>query len=444
MDDITPLQISRLIELDDSDLEDYELLYKQLHANPELSHQEFATAKSVASKLRSIPGLEVYENIGGAGVAAVLRNGSGRTVLLRSELDALPILEETHLPFASKKTMRDESDGILKPVMHACGHDMHIVCLLAAVSTLVAIKHTWAGTLVVVFQPAEETGEGAQRMIDGGLYDVVPIPDVLLAQHVVAKRVGSIGMRSGAMLAASDSLKLTFRGRGGHASMPDRTIDPIVMAASTVMRLQTIVSRQINPSQGFAIVTVGSLNAGQTANIIPQTAEMKINVRTADLDTRRKVLTSIERIAQAESHASGADQSPLLETISKFPVTVNDTATTEKLQDTFRAIFSDNFDPMWPRSNASEDFTNLGAAVGKPCCFWFFGCIDSKTWDDAEKKGRLSQDIPVNHSPSFTPATQPTLKIGRKAMVAGALTFLSKGDAGSAQDNICLPSPTPL
>ncbi|KAL7927963.1 metal-dependent amidase/aminoacylase/carboxypeptidase [Trichoderma austrokoningii] len=430
--DLTPLQISCLVEFDDSDMEDYELLYKQLHSNPELSHQEFATAKTVASKLHAIPGIEVHENIGGAGVAAVLRNGSGKTVLLRSELDALPVLEETHLPFASKKTMRDNSDGILKPVMHACGHDMHITCLLAAVEALVAIKQAWAGTLVVVFQPAEEIGEGAQRMVDDGLYSTVPIPDVLLAQHVVAKRVGSIGMRSGAMLAASDSLKLTFRGKGGHASMPDRTIDPIIMVASTVMRLQTIVSRQINPSQGFAIVTVGSLNAGQTANIIPQTAEMQINVRTADVDTRQSVLASIERIAQAESQASGTEQTPLVETISKFPITVNDKGVTERLQETFQAIFSDDLDPMWPRSNASEDFTNLGAAIGKPCCFWFLGCIDGKTWDDAKKQGRLSQDIPVNHSPAFAPAIQPTLRIGRKAMVAGALTFLSKGNTGGA------------
>lgn len=426
MHDITPLEISSFIELNDSNLECYEVLYKQLHSQPELSHQEFTTAKTVASKLRTVPGMEVYENIGGTGVAAVLRNGPGKTVLLRSELDALPILEETNLPYASKKTMRDESDGVVKAVMHACGHDLHIVCLLAAIDTLAKTKHFWTGTLVAVFQPGEELGNGAQRMIDGGLYDMVPIPDVLMAQHVVAKRAGRIGMRSGVMMAASDSLRLTFRGRGGHSSMPDRTIDPVIMAASTVMRLQTIVSRQISPSQEFAIVTVGSLNTGQAANIIPQKAEMQINVRTTNIDTRRQVLASIDRIAKAESNASGAEQVPLIETITTFPITENDKQTTEKLQDTFKAIFSDEFDPMWPRSNASEDFTNLGAAVGKPCCFWFFGGIDGNTWDDAEKKGRLSQDIPVNHSPFFAPSVQPTLKIGRNAMIAGALTFLSK------------------
>ncbi|KAJ5154989.1 Amidohydrolase [Penicillium coprophilum] len=425
MDEFRPLQISNLIGLNDLDVKEYEALYKELHSHPELSHQEFTTAKTIAERLRTFPDLEVYENIGGTGVAGVLRNGPGKTVLLRSELDALPIFEETYLPFASKKTMRDESDGVVKPVMHACGHDMHMVCLLAALDTLVAIKHIWAGTLVIVFQPAEELGEGAQRMIEGGLYDLVPIPDVLMAQHVVAKPVGCIGMRPGVMLAGSDSLKLTFHGRGGHASMPDRAIDPVVMVASTVMRLQTIVSRQISPSQEFAIVTVGSLNAGQAANIIPQKAEMQVNIRTAHSETRKKVLASIERIAKAESNASGAEEEPLIETITNFPITENDETTTERLQGTFGAVFSDGFDPEWPRSNASEDFTKLGLAVGKPCCFWFLGCIDSKTWDKAEKHGRVSQDIPVNHSSSFAPAIQPTLKIGRNAMVAGALTFLS-------------------
>ncbi|KAJ6143897.1 Amidohydrolase [Penicillium samsonianum] len=426
MEAFQPTQISSLIGLNVSDLEDYEALYKKLHSHPELSHQEFTTANIVAEKLRTVPNLEVYDNIGGTGIAAVLRNGPGKTVLLRSELDALPILEETHLPFASKKTMLDESDGVVKPVMHACGHDMHMVCLLAALDTLVTTKHIWTGTLVIVFQPAEELGEGAQRMIDGGLYDLVPIPDVLMAQHVVAKPVGRIGMRPGVMLAGSDSLKLTFRGRGGHASMPDRAIDPVVMAASTVMRLQTIVSRQISPSQEFAIVTVGSLNTGQAANIIPQKAEMQVNIRTAHSYTRKKVLASIERIAKAESSASGADEEPLIEAITNFPITENDKITTERLSDTFEAVFSNGFDPDWPRSNASEDFTKLGLAVGKPCCFWFLGCIDSNTWDEAEKKGRVSQDIPVNHSSSFAPAIQPTLTIGRNAMIAGALTFLSK------------------
>ncbi|KXG46501.1 Amidohydrolase [Penicillium griseofulvum] len=426
MDGFQPSEISHLIGLNDSGLEDYEILYKELHSHPEISHQEFDTAKIVAGKLRTLPGLEVHENIGGTGVAAVLRNGPGKTVLLRSELDALPILEETHLPFASKKTMRDESDGVIKPVMHACGHDMHMVCLLAALDTLVATQQTWTGTLVVVFQPAEELGEGAQRMVDGGLYDLVPIPDVLMAQHVVAKPVGRIGMRSGVMLAGSDSLKLTFRGRGGHASMPDRAIDPVVMAAGTVMRLQTIVSRQISPSQEFAIVTVGSLNTGQAANIIPQKAEMQVNIRTAHPETRKKVLASIERIAKAESSASGAEEEPLIETITNFPITENDKTTTERLQSTFKTVFLDQFDPEWPRSNASEDFTKLGLAVGKPCCFWFLGCISRKTWDDAEKKERIAEDIPVNHSASFAPAIRPTLEIGRSAMVAAALTFLSK------------------
>ncbi|KAF7719261.1 Amidohydrolase family protein [Penicillium ucsense] len=420
----TPLEILYFVEEGNSNLENYESLYKQLHSNPELSHQEFSTARMIAAKLRTFPGLKVYEKIGGTGVAAVLHNGPGKTVLLRSEMDALPIMEETNLPYSSKKTARDEGDGLTKPVMHACGHDIHMACLLAAIDDLVKRRQCWSGTLVAVFQPAEERGEGAKRMVDGGLYDLVPIPDVLLAQHVVGKKAGIIGMRTGVMMSAADSIKLTFRGKGGHASMPETTIDPVIMAASTIMRLQTIVSRQISPSQDFAVVTVGKLSAGHAPNIIPQQAEMQINVRTADENTREKVLNSIGKIARAESMASGAEEEPLIETMTRFPLTRNDTTTTENVQKTFEAVFAGELDANWPRSNASEDFTDLGTVVGKPCCFWFFGGIDKDTWD--ERKGRTTQDIPDNHSPLFAPAIQPTLTIGRNALIAGALTFLSK------------------
>lgn len=419
MSEFTAADIDQFINSSSNiDYKPYEEFYKHLHSNPELSHKEWATAKTVASKLRDIAGCEVHENIGTTGVAAVLRNGSGKTVLLRSELDALPVLEKTGLAYSSKVTE--------KPIMHACGHDMHMTCLMAAVYTLAASRNQWSGTLVIIFQPAEELGNGAQTMVDGGLYDKVPVPDVLLAQHVVANRVGTLGMRVGTMMASSNSLKVTFHGRGGHASMPDRTIDPVIMAASTAVRLQTIVSRQISPSEEFAVVTVGSLNAGDTANIIPAKAEMQINIRTAAEETRGKVLRSIERIVRAESNASGAEQDPVLDTIAKFPITENDKTTTEKLQGTFQSLFSQGFNPNWPRSNASEDFTDLGKAVGKPCCFWFFGGVDSKTWDTAKEKGRMAEDIPVNHSPFFAPTIQPTMKTGTEAMVAGALTFLSK------------------
>jgi amidohydrolase len=229
----------------------YEHLYKHFHANPELSNQEEATAARCVSELQTIsPDFDIKPNIGGHGIAAILFNGPGSTVLLRADFDALPIEERTGLPYASKIRMHD-ADGVEKPVMHACGHDMHISCLLGAAETLVAAREKWSGTLVFVFQPAEERGTGAQAMIDDGLYDSerhgVPVPDVVLGAHVMPHRAGVIGTRRGLLMSAADSMRITLHGRGGHASMPHRLVDPVVMAASTVMRLQTIVSREVDP-----------------------------------------------------------------------------------------------------------------------------------------------------------------------------------------------------
>nr|KMM67939.1 hippurate hydrolase [Coccidioides posadasii RMSCC 3488] len=389
MPEFTPTEIGDLIRHHEVDFAPYEELYKHLHAYPELSHQEYKTAATIAARLRRVPGLEVFENIGGTGIAAVFRNGDGKTVLLRSELDGLPIKEQTNLPYA------------------------------------MSAKSEWSGTLVIIYQPAEELGNGAIRMVNDGLYDKVPKPDVLLGQHILPQRAGRFGMRSGTVMAASDCLKVTFTGRGGHASMPHRTIDPIVMAASTVVRLQTIVSREINVSQEFAVVTVGSFNAGNAANIIPEQAEIQLNVRTTDENTRKRVLSSINRIIKAEGEASGAIQAPQIETTLQFPLTINDPTVTQKVQQTFGSLFSPDFTAEWPRSNASEDFTVLGTSIGRPCCFWFVGCTAAEIWEEAEENGTLS-DIPGNHSAFFAPDVLRTMQIGMSSLVAGALSFLSK------------------
>ncbi|KAL9122208.1 MAG: hypothetical protein Q9187_001243 [Circinaria calcarea] len=407
------------------DLAPYEILRKHFHSHPELSLQESSTADTVASHLRALGVYEIHEGIGGHGVAAVLRNGGGKTVLLRADMDALPVEEKTGLPFASTVTMKD-TDGVVKPVMHACGHDVHVTCLLAAAEALAELAKksddTWKGTLVLVFQPNEERGGGAKAMVDDGLYDKVPIPDVVLGQHVLPFKAGRLGSRVGIMLAASDSFKVTLSGRGGHASMPNRTIDPVVMAASVVMRLQTIVSREVDPS-GMVVITVGSLQAGQTENVISDRAELRLNVRTIDRDTREKVLSSIRRIIKAECEASGASEPPLIESTSSFPATVNDQETTETLHSSFRDFF-DEYNDDQPRMNGSEDFSYLGTAIGKPCSFWFIGGIDPDLWDEVEKKGRIAEEIPVNHSPFFAPVMQPTLRIGVDALCLAAMTFL--------------------
>ncbi|MCJ1235970.1 hypothetical protein MMC14_003946 [Varicellaria rhodocarpa] len=400
----------------------YEKLREHLHSHPELSLQETSTAATVASCLHSLHVYEIYEHIGSHGVAAVLRNGGDKTVLLRADMDALPVEEKTGLPFASKVTMRD-ADGVVKPVMHACGHDIHVTCLLAAAEWLAKMpRDMWRGTVVLVFQPNEERSDGARAMVEDGLYDKVPKPDVVLGQHVMSHRAGVIGSRPGIMLAASDSFKVTLYGRGGHASMPDKTCDPVVMAAAVVMRLQTIVSREVDPSD-MAVVTVGSLQAGHTENIIADRAELRINVRTISRETREKVLAAIRRIVKAECEASGAPDPPLIESTSSFPLTMNDESVTKKLAAAFGNAFKD-FDDDLPRVNGSEDFSYLGTSIGRPCSFWLIGGTDPKTFDDAKEKGRLSEDIPVNHSPFFAPVMQPTIGIGMDALTLAAMTFL--------------------
>ena len=413
--------ILELISPSRPDLAYYETLRKHFHSHPELSQQESSTAATVVDHLRSLNAYEIHEKIGGHGVAAVLKNGSGKTILLRADMDALPVEEKTGLSYASKVTMKD-FDGVTKPVMHACGHDIHVTCLLAAAEWMVRIRSMWAGTLVLVFQPDEERSGGAKRMVDDELYDKVPMPDILLGQHVMPGRAGRIGNRIGVMLAAADSFKVTLFGRGGHASMPNTTVDPVVMAASVVMRLQTIVSREVDPST-MAVVTVGSMQAGQTENIIADKAELKINVRTIDLKTREKVLSSIRRIVKAECDASGATEPPLFESQGSFPATVNDEGVTKLLQESFGVAF-DEFDPDMDRVNGSEDFGQLGSSIGKPYSFWLIGGTDPKLWDEAEKKGRLAEDIPVNHSGHFAPVMQPTIQVGMDAMATAAMTFL--------------------
>ncbi|KAL8812158.1 MAG: hypothetical protein Q9223_000916 [Gallowayella weberi] len=417
--------LSSLLASSPVDFDFYEALYKHFHSQPELSYQEAQTAAKAASLLRSLnAGYQVHTSIGGHGLAGVLKNGPGKTVLLRADMDALPVKEDTGLEYASKVTMRD-NDGVNKPVMHACGHDFHVTALLAAAERLAKLKESWSGTLIVLFQPNEERAGGAQMMVDDGLYGKIPIPDIVLGQHVMPQRTGYIGCRIGNIMSEADSFKITLFGRGGHGSMPHRTVDPVVMAASVVMKLQTIVSREVDPDQ-FAVVTVGSLQAGQTVNIISDKAEVLVNVRTQNHEVRNRVLASIRRVVKGECEASGATKEPLIEETTHFPLSVNDEAVTMEVQKSFRAFFGEQFDPNTACSTASEDYSILGSSQGKPCCFWFFGGTDEKVWDDAEKRGRLAEDVPVNHSPFFAPVIQPTLAAGIDALCLAALTFVKK------------------
>ncbi|WP_350339518.1 amidohydrolase [Pengzhenrongella frigida] len=290
-----------------SEPDDLVAVYRDLHAHPELAFQETRTAAIVAAWLTR-HGYEVLAEVGRTGVVGVLANGSGPTALLRADMDGLPVAEGTGLSYASTAVGVDES-GAEVPVMHGCGHDVHVTCLLGAAAQLASARDTWRGTLLLVFQPAEEIAAGARAMIDDGLFERVGRPDVILGQHVAPLPAGVIGLRSGPAFAATDTLRITLYGRGAHASRPEVSVDPVVMAAATVMRLQGVVAREVSATD-LAVVTVGALRAGTAANVIPDDAELLVNVRTYSPDVRARVLAAIARIVRGEAAASDAPREP--------------------------------------------------------------------------------------------------------------------------------------
>ncbi|RHZ46503.1 hypothetical protein CDV55_100194 [Aspergillus turcosus] len=408
-----------LIEKYRPDLTPFEETYRQIHASPELSGQEEQTSATAASHIQSL-GFDVHTHIGGYGVAGVLRNGPGPTVLLRADMDALPVEEKTGLPYASTKTAID-ADGETVPVMHACGHDTHVVSLMASASLLHSAREHWSGTLICVFQPAEEHVSGARAMIEDGLYERVPKPDVVLAQHLVRMKAGTVSIRAGRLLTAADGIDVRVYGRGGHGSAPQSCIDPIVIGAAIVTRLQSIVSREVAPGE-LAVVTCGSIHAGHKSNIIPDELELKLSVRTYDKATRERVIACIKRIVEAECEASGAVEKPSVEIVSSTPATINDEATVRALKETFGSYFQEDLVESEPIA-ASEDFSLLATAVGAPYVMWTYGGVDAETWDDAVAKGTVNE-LPNNYSPFFAPCIQPTLRTAVDAMSLGALTFL--------------------
>jgi len=292
--------------------------YRHLHQHPELSHQEHDTAAQVADRLKGF-GYQVHEGIGGTGVVGVLENGKGPTVLLRADMDALPVREETGLAYASTVTARDQ-DSAEVPVMHACGHDVHVTCLLGAAALLAGAPHDWQGRVVALFQPAEELGDGARTMLEDRLADVVGAVDVAFGQHVLPMPAGVVGTRPGSTLSAADSMRITVHGRGAHGSMPQASVDPVVLAAMIVIRLQTVVAREIAPTDP-AVLTVGSIQAGTKSNVIDDHAVLQLNVRSYDEQTRGTILDAVERIVNAESQASASPREPQFELFDRFPPT---------------------------------------------------------------------------------------------------------------------------
>lgn len=387
-------------------------LYKHFHRHPELSLEETATAQRIEEELKTL-GAEP-QRIGETGVVAVIENGDGPVVLARADIDALPVTEATGLDYAS------QNEG----VMHACGHDGHIASLLGAVRLMIENKDAWSGTYVALFQPAEELAKGARKMVDDQLTSKVPHPDVAFSQHLMVGEAGTISTMNGPVLSAGDSIKITLHGRGAHGYMPHNSVDTVVLAANVVLRLQTIVSREVEPGT-FAVVTVGANNAGTKSNIIPDVAELLVNVRTYDNDVRNHVLTAIERVVRAECEASGSPKEPEFEYYDQYPLTENNAEVNAIVTDAFREAFGEKLRAGSP-ATASEDFSVIPDAFGTPYDYWFVGCTDPQLWERAVEAGTVAQDIPANHNPGFAPVIQPTLETATGAQVVAALSYLGK------------------
>jgi hippurate hydrolase len=391
---------------------DAHALYLDLHQNPELSSHETQTATKLASKLRDL-GYTVTEHVGGTGVVAILKNGAGPTVMLRTELDGLPVEEKTGLPYASKVRTKDDA-GRDVPVMHACGHDVHMASLVATAAIMAHGKSSWHGTLILIGQPAEETISGAKRMIEDGLMTRFPKPDIAVAMHVGnTLPAGQVGAGPGYRFSNADSLRITIYGKGGHGSMPNSTVDPIVMAARVVTTLQTIVSREVKPGE-VAVITVGYIQAGTKNNIIPDHAELGLTVRSYKPEVRKQMLASIERITKAEANAAGATQEPKIEHPEATDAVYNDPALAQRLQGVLESALGKDRVVRDDPGMASEDFSYF-TAQGVPSFYFSLGGANPGKYAEAKAAGTT---LPSNHSPLFAPDVDPALHTGIEAEVA--------------------------
>ncbi|WGX96895.1 amidohydrolase [Nocardioides sp. L-11A] len=409
--------------MDQAHLDDIERLYEDLHAHPELAYQEVRTAGVLADRVTAA-GFAVSTGVGGTGVVGVLANGPGPVVLLRADMDGLPVKEETSLPYASQEVATGKG-GVATPLMHACGHDVHMACLVGAAEELAWQRDSWGGTLVVLFQPAEEGAGGARAMIEDGLFDLFARPDVILGQHVFPFEAGTVGYRSGPILAASDAYDIRVHGRGGHGSQPQAVVDPIVLAASIVTRIQTIVSREVSPADRV-VVTVGQLHAGVAGNIVPDHADLTVSARTFDEAVAERVTGSLRRIVEAECAASGSPRPPEFRELFGFKPTINDPEATDRVVAAHRSVLGAAHVREIEPIMGSEDFPEFGRACGAPSVFWALGGVEPEEYRSARDADRIDQ-LPTNHSPQFAPCPHPTLATGVAALVAAARAWLSPG-----------------
>jgi amidohydrolase len=407
-----------------SDYTYLEQLYRHLHRNPELSFQEVNTAARIATELRQA-GFEVTEKVGGHGIVAVLKNGVGPTVLVRTDLDALPVEEQTDLPYASATTAVDDQ-GKNVPVMHACGHDIHMTSLVGTARRLSVMRNRWAGTLVMIGQPAEERVQGAQAMLQDGLFTRFPKPDYNLALHVAATMAaGEVGMTEGYALANVDSVDIAVQGVGGHGAYPHTTKDPIVLAAHIIVALQTLVARDISPLES-GVVTVGSIHAGTKHNIIPDAAHLQITVRSYTDDVREKLLGGIRRIARGEAIALGLpeDKMPEVTIPESTPATHNDPALTKRIFAALETALGEHRVHTLPPVMGAEDFALYGRTEDRiPSLMFWLGAAKA---DAAQAYAEGRSKLPSLHSPFFAPDPEPTIKGGVEAMTTAVLSLLGK------------------
>jgi hippurate hydrolase len=399
---------------------DAQAWYLDLHQHPELSSHETRTAAALAEHLRKL-GYEVTENVGGTGVVAIMKNGAGPTVMLRTELDALPVEEQTGLPYASKVRAKDDS-GRDVGVMHACGHDVHMATLYGAAAIMAKSKDTWHGTLMLIGQPAEEIITGAKKMVDDGLFKRFPRPDIGVAMHDEnGIATGQVGVTPGFAKAAADSLRITVYGKGGHGARPESTIDPVLLAASIAVRLQSIVAREIHPGDA-AVITVGYIQAGTKNNIIPDQAQMGLTVRSYKPEVRKHLLAAIERVAKGEAEASGAEKMPVVEEYESTSAVYNDPVLTQHLAGLLEGVVGKGNvvkeDPLM----TSEDYS-VYIEQGIPSFYFTLGVADPQKLAAAKASHK---ELPSNHSPLFAPVVDPALHTGIAAEVS-ILRDLLKG-----------------
>jgi hippurate hydrolase len=406
----------------DAEAGDLVALYQHLHRNPELSLQEEKSAARMAEELAKL-GFAVTPKVGGHGVVGVLKNGAGPTVLVRADMDALPVTERTGVPYASTVRVNDRFNNDTG-VMHACGHDVHMTCGVGTARVLASLKDKWSGTLVMLFQPAEEIGVGARAMLADGLFTRFPKPDYALALHVDARLPhGTVAYTEGLTMANVDTVDITVKGKGGHGAAPHTTVDPVVLAARIVLDLQTIVSREVNPTDP-AVVTVGSIQGGTKHNIIPNEVKLQLTVRSTTDAVRDHVLKAIDRIARAAAAGARAPDPVVKVNLDEYtPSTVNDVALTKRVVGVLKGVLGDDKVRARPPIMGGEDFGRLGKA-GVPICLYFVGTIDPDRYEASLQPGAAV--LPSTHADSYAPVPEPSIRVGVKTMTAAVLDMLGK------------------